>query len=417
MAPDVPLSPHDREVLRRLCGELAEAAALPVHAEKKALWMRLNRLQDVRPLVLIWGGQTPWHEFQDPWLRPQAEDRFARDIETRLRRTLYQWRHFPADMVLEPRVALPIRYHDTGFGLPMTGRRPEDAYGAASFEPRLHDERDLEKIRTPVLTPDWERTRAEHEALQAAAGDLVAVESVGDTGTGVPALWDLLVRWTGIEPLMRDMIDRPAFVHAAIHRLTEASLARLDQLEGLGLLALNNGNHLVSSGGLMFTDELPAPDFAGKVRTRDRWGNQMAQIFACVSPAMHEEFALRYEIRVLERFGLTSYGCCEPLDRKVPIVRKVPRLRRISMSPWVDWARGAEAIGRDFVYSAKPNPAVLAANAWDAGEARRDLAAILEATRGLHVELILKDIHTLRNDPPRLRAWERLAMAMAEASA
>jgi hypothetical protein len=27
---------------------------------------------------------------------------------------------------------------------------------------------------------------------------------------------------------------------------------------------------------------------------------------------MHEEFALQYEKRWLERFGLTYYGCCEP---------------------------------------------------------------------------------------------------------
>ena len=45
---------------------------------------------------------------------------------------------------------------------------------------------------------------------------------------------------------------------------------------------------------------------------------------------MHEEFALRYESRWLERFGLSNYGCCEPLDRKVDIIKKaVPNLRRL----------------------------------------------------------------------------------------
>ena len=51
---------QDRDVLRRLVGELAKIAALPVHAEKAELWRRLNRLEPVRPLV--WINEIPWGE-------------------------------------------------------------------------------------------------------------------------------------------------------------------------------------------------------------------------------------------------------------------------------------------------------------------------------------------------------------------
>ena len=123
---------------------------------------------------------------------------------------------------------------------------------------------------------------------------------------------------------------------------------RFEQYERLGLLTLNNGNNRVGSGGLGMTDELPQKDFDGEhVRMIDMWGNSTPQIFSSVSPEMHWEFALKDEIRILERFGLNCYGCCEPLHNKIDILRRAPRLRRISMSPFVDIAKGAEAIGQD----------------------------------------------------------------------
>ena len=84
------------------------------------------------------------------------------------------------------------------------------------------------------------------------------------------------------------------------------------------------------------------------------------------------------------------------------------------MSPWVDWEEGAAAVGRDFVYSAKPNPALLAADHWEPGPAREELKQILRATRkhGCRLEIVLKDIHTLRREPRRLAEWERMAMEL-----
>jgi hypothetical protein len=197
--------------------------------------------------------------------------------------------------------------------------------------------------------------------------------------------------------------------------MTDAMLSRYERLEAACALGRNAGNVRVGSGGLGYTRELAAPDPAAPpARLGDRWGSATPQIFSAVSPAMHEEFALRYEMRFLERSGLNYYGCCEPLHRKVGILRSVPRLRKISMSPFVDVAQGAEAIGADFVFSHKPNPAVLAAETWSPERARAELRAVLEATRGLAVEVILKDISTVRREPERLWAWAEIAMEEVE---
>jgi len=77
----------------------------------------------------------------------------------------------------------------------------------------------------------------------------------------------------------------------------------------------------------------------------------MAQIFGEVSPAMHEEFALKYETEVMARCGLNYYGCCEPLHNKMHILAKAPRLRKVSISPWCDVEK-AEPVRRSGTSSA-----------------------------------------------------------------
>ena len=82
-----------------------------------------------------------------------------------------------------------------------------------------------------------------------------------------------------------------------------------------------------------------------RVRPHNMWGCSNAQIFSEVSPRMHWEFALQHDLRWLSRWGLTYYGCCEPLDRKIDILRRIPNLRKISVSPWCNTERVVEKIG------------------------------------------------------------------------
>jgi hypothetical protein len=129
---------------------------------------------------------------------------------------------------------------------------------------------------------------------------------------------------------------------------------------------------------------------------------------------MYDEFEIRYTKRICERFGLVYYGCCDPFDKKVDVVRKLPNVRKISMSPWVDVREGAEAIDGRFVFSFKPNPAFLATDdRWDRKSAEAELRRMLEATCGEHVEIILKDISTVRFEPQRLWQWADMAMELA----
>jgi hypothetical protein len=226
------------------------------------------------------------------------------------------------------------------------------------------------------------------------------------------AFWDRISEWHGVEASLLDLVDRPDFIHAMIARITDAYHAMLDQLEAQGLLGYPMATvHCTGA----YTDELPAAGYdPDHVRAEDLWTFGMAQIFSSVSPRMHQAFELDYVYPWYERFGLGYYGCCEPLDDKIDIVRTIPNLRKISMSPWVDVRKGAERIGSDFVFSRKPSPALVATDAMDEDAVRADLQATYDACRAhdTPLEYTLKDISTVRYEPQRLWRWAEIAMAV-----
>ena len=405
----------DVALVRDLARRVAEIAALPVQAEKAELWRRLNRLDPVRPMVMLQNGA--WNETLDD-REAQCSDGFCREQELHLRRVLYQWEHMPCDLVVEGTFYSPIVTRSTGWGLDVKAVRPDHYFGAAHFEPVIISEDDMEKIGLPQVTVDREETERLFQRHCELYDGILKVEKRGRCGFWF-AIFDMFIQWRGLDQAFVDMVDRPAWLHRVLERLTRGMLAELEVLERENALALNNGNVGVGPGGLGFTDELPQSDFDGThVRPKDLWGHATTQIFAVVSPAMHEEFALQYESRYLKRFGLAGYGCCEPLHRKVDIVKKhLPNLRRISMSPWVDVEAGAAAVGRELVFSYKPNPALLGGEGWDPDAIRAGLRAVLERTRGCVVEIIMKDLHTCRNQPRRMWDWARIALEVAQESA
>ena len=75
--------------------------------------------------------------------------------------------------------------------------------------------------------------------------------------------------------------------------------------------------------------------------------------------------------------------------------------------------RAVENVGGDYVFSYKPNPAVLAADRWNPQAARDALRAVLDRARDGHVELSMKDISTVRPAPRRPWGRARHAMGLA----
>ncbi len=425
-------TPLERETLRRLAARKREIGELPIQAETAALWRGLNSLKPGRPLV--WINEIPWHEMNvADELTCVCEDPFLKAVEWNLRSEIYQWNHLRCDMVVDPFLLVryvcgPVStYADFGMTEKYSdydhasevelGKNPlgESAiHGSVRYENIINSEEDLRRLKTPEVWFDREETERRFNVLSEILDGVIPVRKIGIEHQWFSP-WDQMIHWYGIERLYLDMYDQPELVHALLKRFMECMHAVLDRQEELGLLAAGNGNHRVGSGGLGITSELPAPGCVpDHARPIDQWGTGTGQIFSEVSPDMHEEFCLQYERPFMARFGMNCYGCCEPLHNKIALMRTIPRLRRISMSPWIDADKAVAEIGADYIFSYKPTPAVFAADAYMRDDAKRILREILEKTRGCRVELIMKDVTTVRNDPKRLWEWADAAMRLVQ---
>jgi hypothetical protein len=422
LAPAEPirLCESDKTVLRRLAEKVADIAAEPGQCQKAELWRRLNDLDSLRPMV--WINEIPWHEMDiGGELTLRTMHPWARERERELRRVIYQWRHMPGDMIVNEYLACPLAIHSTDFGIieQVDIRRtdPETDIVSRHFHMQIYNLDDLEKIRMPVVTHDEQATEYSFAAMCDLYGDIMPVRKVGQTHIWFTP-WDYLIRWWGIEEAMLDMYEQPDLVHAGVERMVDAWMVELDQFEARNLLSLDCDNTRIGSGGYGYTSDLPGTDFDPQyIKPHNMWGCSNAQIFSEVSPRFHWEFALEHDLRWLSRWGLNYYGCCEPLDGKAELLKRIPNLRKVSVTPWCNTERAVEAIGPKWVMSRKPNPAVFADDHWNPDRARQDLRDFLDRARGCHVELIMKDISTVRRQPQRLWEWARIAMEEVEAFA
>jgi hypothetical protein len=415
----------DVAVVRELAARVAEIAALPVQQERIREWEALNGLRPERPMAMI--DEIPWHELVAPGL-PGADELamatshpFARELETKLRRELYRWNHVRVDMVMEPYVDIKKVINRPGWGIRITEDTIDQGSGSVvqshHYSDQLENPEDIEKFRALEPSLDVEAT-AEREAWAHELLDgLLEVRMQGLTGYNGDELafplWDDIEQFRGTEPILLDFMDRPEHLHAIADRLTTVRLEELDMLEAKGLIGY--GNDRIHCTGAQ-TTELPKEGFdPAHVRAIDTWTVGRSQLFVSVGDATFDEFVPQYYARWYERFGLGYFGCCDPLHNRIDSVRKIgPNVRKVSMSAWAKVEKGAEAIGPDYVFSRKPNPAMVAMDEWVPAIAEKDFTDVLAATRanGCPVEFTLKDISTCRSEPTRLWDWCSIAERM-----
>jgi hypothetical protein len=315
-------------------------------------------------------------------------------------------------MVVEPFIRVPKAICNTGFGVDVQENiavtDPHNDVVAHRYQNQFQTLDDLQKVQMPQISHDPVETERRLAVAHQIFDGLLEVRPWGLDP--YLSLWDPIATWMGVENALYALIDQPDLMHGLVGRMTEGYLGMLDQLEAGGLLC--QPQSLIHCTGA-YTDELPAPGYdPEKPRTRDIWMFGLAQMFSTVSPRMFQEYEVAYTQPICERFGLVYYGCCDPLDQKMKQVRMIPHVRKVSMSPWVNQARGAQAIGGDYVFSRKPSPALLAFDAFDPEAIRQDLLTTVKVCQAndCPLELILKDISTVRYEPERLFQWAEIAM-------
>ncbi|HNX15738.1 MAG TPA: hypothetical protein PKH29_12900, partial [Oscillospiraceae bacterium] len=153
--------PTDREILRTLANEYAEAAGHPRNAENAKLHRAVNGLRMIRPIVLI--NEEPWCELNtDGELTLYCTDPDFRRAELHMRRMLYKWRHYPCDMIVPPYIPVEKIVGGERGWLPVVEEtiETEDGNNIKSHEyvDQLANPEDIDKLKIPKVTYEEKAT-------------------------------------------------------------------------------------------------------------------------------------------------------------------------------------------------------------------------------------------------------------------
>lgn len=278
------LNAEEIQVLRDLGKQVAEIASLPKQKETIRLWKKLNGLKPERPMVTM--DQLPWHELNiDGSLTLKVEEPFFQEIEQTLRRTIFQWKHFPADMVVMPWIAIPMAIDNTGWcdlkiATDMAYTDPTNDVISHRYIPAFTCEEDLEAFHNPVLTINQTENQWRKETAEQVFSGIMPIKMTGISTMYHP--WDHTCGMIGIQETLEMLIAEPELAHKLCKKMHEIMLSEMEQLEALG--ALESPQPLIHCTGA-FSDELPKEGYCPeKPRACDVWTAGMSQIFGSVSP-------------------------------------------------------------------------------------------------------------------------------------
>ncbi|MGI6316819.1 MAG: hypothetical protein ACOX17_09180 [Christensenellales bacterium] len=400
---------REREILRGLAAEFRELTDTREMEELRAAWYRHNDLQTGKPLVVCFPEGSFDELVGDKDLR--CEDPYARKWELQLRRNLYRIRVFRDDSAFDPALYIGLPISDDGFGVNIPKTYGENR-GSYTWTPPLKNLGEEELTRIHPRRYTFDRAAFERETAYAAdtLGDILEVRQ----DPQLPC-WSMgLTRWAiqliGLEGMMVQMVDDPEGVEALMELLRRDGQNFLDMMTREGLWAPNRRDGYTGSGGIAYTHRLEGE---GQMSC---WGFSESQETVGVSPRMYGHLVFPYELELLQGFGLNCYGCCEGVHQRIRLIERIPRLGRVSVSPWCEQEIMGEFLRGRAVFSRKPNPAMIAVR-FHEEEIRQDIRTTLEASRGCNVEFIMKDVHTVQYDARRIPEWVRIAKEEVEAFA
>lgn len=403
-------TPDDRSILRDLASRYAEVSHKPIQDERRGLWRRHNSLVPTRPLIYV--RAFAWREM------PQSEcfchDPLYRRIEEQMRMALFR-ATFGDDYVIEPWVTVRARCitPEVGvWGVPHTWHGRENG-GAGVWDAPIADLADLSALVEPHHAIDRQGTARDIERVNEAIGDLITVNVDrrpeytiwnGDISTQ-------LVYLRGLEQIMWDMMDDPAGLHRLLAFMRDGILRAQREAEEAGDWTLCNHENQAIPYALELDDPIAN---SAPVPRQALWVFCASQETTAVGPTQFDEFMLQYQLPIVSQFGLVAYGCCEDLTNKIDVLRQIPNLRRIAVSPMANVARCAEQIGTDYVFSYRPSPADMVGYGFDPQRVRDILTADLEACSDCHVDITLKDVETVQGDQERCQRWVEITREVIE---
>jgi len=334
-----------------------------------------------------------------------------RELETYFRRVLIKYDIGDDDPVLPyyPVRARILSNPVNRYGVDIHHTRSEEQGGAWSFDPPLKEPDDFDKLVRPEFFYDKKGSEELGERISAILGDALPVRIINSPSYDeATVIGSMTAELRGLENFMMDTVLNSEFLHRLATYLRDVQMDYLDTMEKTGI---NEPNTFQSM--LMYPQpEKSAGDEFYHLNQCLTSGN--SQEYDQVSPEAFEAFLLDYQLPLLNRFGLTAYGCCENLTHKLDIIKsKVKNLRIITCSAWTNLDVLLEKMGPEYciMWRQKATDVVMPGNE---KELRQPLEEGCEKLQNRSYQIVLRELQTLRGERERLHQWTRIAKDAAE---
>lgn len=403
------ISQKDREILRALAAKKREYAESLQNEKIMKQWQALGEGRKASPTVrLLFSNFT--RDVVDARLQCEGED--ARKLEATLVRELVGRELFDDDTPLSATFDLSPKIWVKPFGIAPKQRRDPKS-GGYHIEPVIEDlEEEYEKLEGGSFGVDRESTLTTRALAEDVFGDILPTRMIGRSLSG--SITNPLVHLMGMENYYMSMYDCPETLHKVMDMATTVYENYYDFLEREKLLLPTCGTGFVAQESFAFNHELPTENVT---KTTECWGFLESQETTAVSPETFGEFVFPYQDRLVKRFGLLSYGCCERVDAIFPdYLSKWKNLRKLSVSPFNNEDQVGEYLrGTDIVYYSKPRAdLVTTPGPMDEDAIRKDFKRICEAAGGCLFEIAQREVMTLRGDLARGRRYVQIAKECVE---
>ena len=400
---DFNISKKDQKVLRDLAKRVLEISNQLEQSLKKKLWIEHNALKNTRPLVVCY-PENGWNEIITK-TSMLCEGESARTWEFMLRKEVFWGEKMGDDYVIEPFLNLPYCYSESDWGMREIIQKVSDQ-GSYSWIPPISDyEEDMPKLKIPEFEVDMGATKKMLEIAEDCFKDIITPRIKGKFWHSL-GLTFVLSELRGMQNLFMDFYDYPEYIHKLMGLARDFFLDKMLYAEKNGLLTANNDELYIGGGVFGYTEELKPKN--GEVKLSEMWCWAESQETVGVSSDFFKEFIFPYQQTLMEKFALVSYGCCEPLNDRWEVIKNIKNLRRVSVSPWSDVPDMAQKLGDKYVLTLKPSPSCLAQNTINHDEIRSDIRSKLKSVKNCNTEIIMKDNHTIGNNPNNVIDWVKI---------
>jgi len=415
------INESDKNRLRDMATRWMEIASSDDMQEKKTAWKSVHDLQPTRPVILFETLSVAGYVKEEELT---CEDELLRNVERTMLFSIRQYETVKDDLVIEPYFRLAWKVSKSDHGVKIIEHHAEDSMGYLSNFP-IKTPDDISKLKPRSFSVDREETLGLKQKLEEIFGDILPVV-VGNydnffvdsgftpfTGNNFIGITMDLFKLIGNENMMLWAYDCPDALHKVLSYLRDNKVSFYQWLHAEGLLALNTDNQMAGPSSYGYVSDLPAHGTKDDVDFKDVWVWPESQETTTVSPAMFDEIYLPYIAEVANMFGMSYYGCCEPIDDRFEhIAKAIPNLRTVSVSGWNNFAKVGELLGNDYVYCRKPTPAFLSGKNPDWDSLKKDMQDTWQAAKNGSLEIVVRDVYDIDGDMPRISKWVEMTKSI-----